>query len=163
MFGKVLNGTGLDPGRMGQDKQKLLGILTRPVSRRRLFQPAQAAVPHRWAEQGHEPMPVAEAEKRGDVRRLEQRAGPMDVIGTPSHHAMAPLPSTSLRAVATRPGGCPSARSSRPRMPCTLAGFRLQWPCRLQSPAGWMSVDQPKMASSGPGQRARPTSMGYPS
>jgi len=49
---------------MGQGEQKLLGIRTRPVSRRRLFQPAQAAVPHRWAEQGHEPMPVAEAEKR---------------------------------------------------------------------------------------------------
>jgi hypothetical protein len=28
-------------------------------------------------------------------------------------------------------------------MPCTLAETRLQWPRRVQSPAGWISADQP--------------------
>ena len=45
-------------------------------------------------------------------------------------------------------------------MPCTLADAGLQWPCRVQAPAGRISVAQLRTGWSGAGQQAMPTSMG---
>ena len=82
MLIKILAATDVGLYGMSERRQELLGIFSRPMPSRRLFQPVQGALTRCTAEAGNKPVPVTQGEAWLDPGGFEQRSCPLGVVWT---------------------------------------------------------------------------------